>query len=181
MEVIRKTVAGDQNGRKIQETAFWDFFWLDFDLVVLLILYCQGFFGHSQLVEGTGGGGVELFGTIPCNSFIWPSINLKLGASIGMSRKYSHTKIAELFLEMTSQWCNFLFLQLLCFLFDFAQILHRDASWYNKQNYKILLRLIEKWRHKTSSLILRTRFGKYPSKNVLPWQYEALYLLNFCA
>ena len=43
------------------------FFWLDFDLVVLLIPYCQGFFGHSQLGEGGGGG---LFGTIPCNSFI---------------------------------------------------------------------------------------------------------------
>ena len=54
---------------------------------------------------------------------------------------------------MTSQW-------LLCLLSDFAQILHRDAAWYSKQTYKILLRLIEKWRYKWSSLILRTQFVK---------------------
>ena len=59
---------------------------------------------------------------------------------------------------------------------DFAHILHRDASWYNKQKYKILLRLIEKWRH--SDVI--TDFEdpicqKYPLKIMLPRQYEALY------
>ena len=97
-----------------------------------------GLFGHSQ-PRG-------VFGTTPCNSFIWPSINLKLGTSIGMSKKYSQ-KIAELLLKMTWQWRHLPFLQLLSFLSDFVQIFYRDAYWYNKQKYKILLRLIEKWRH----------------------------------
>ena len=107
-----------------------------------------GLFGHSQP------GGVN------CNSFIWPSINLKLGTSISMGKNYLHTKIGELFLEMTSQWRHFSFFQLLCFFSYFAQIWYRDASWYNKQKYKILLRLIEKWRHGDLTLILRTRFGE---------------------
>ena len=84
-----------------------------------LTLSCPGLVGHSQPGEGSN---------TPCNSFIWPSINLKLGTSIGMS-KNAHTQTAELCLEMTWQWCHFPFLQLLCFLSDFAQILHRDASW----------------------------------------------------
>ena len=84
--------------------------------------------------------------------------------------------MAELFLEMTAQWCHFPFFATFCFLSDFAQIVHKDSYWYNKQKYKILLRLIEKWRHNDvindfENLICQ----KYPSKNVLPWQYEALY------
>ena len=63
-----------------------------------------------------------------------------------MSKKYSQ-KIAELLLEMMCNDVIFHFLQLLCFLSDFAQILYRDAYWYNKQKYKILLRFIKKWRH----------------------------------
>ena len=137
-------------------------------MIILLTLSCPGFFRSFSARR--------VFGTTQCNSFIWPSINLKLGTSIGMSKKYSHTKIIELFLEMTSQWRHFPFFQLLCFSSDFAQILYRDASWYNKQKYKILLKLIEKWRH--NDVITDSEDSmcqEYPSKNVLPWQYEALY------
>ena len=42
---------------------------------------------------------------------------------------------------------SFSFLQLLCFLSDFAQILYRDAFCYYKQKYKVLLGLIAKWCH----------------------------------
>ena len=88
-----------------------------------------------------------------------------------MSKKYTQ-KIAELFLEMTSSP----FLQLPCFLSDFAQILYRDASWYNKQKYKILLRLIEKLHHIDVIADFEDPIcQKYPSKNVLQWKYEALY------
>ena len=34
-----------------------------------------------------------MFGTTPCNSFFLPSVNLRLGTLIGMSKNYSHTKV----------------------------------------------------------------------------------------
>ena len=47
---------------------------------------------------------------------------------------------------------------------------------YSKQKYKILLRLIEEWRHNDVIIDFEDPIcQKYPSKNVLPWQYEALY------
>ena len=68
-------------------------------------------------------------------------------------------------------FCNFF-----VFCLILAQILHRDASWYNKQKYKILSRLIEKLRHNDVITDFEDPIcQKYPSKNVLPWQYEALY------
>ena len=71
---------------------------------------------------------------------------------------------------------SFPYLQLLCFLSDFVQILNRYASLYNKQKYKILLRLIEKWRHNDVITDFEDPIClKYPSKNALLWQYEELY------
>ena len=50
-----------------------------------------------------------MFGTTSCNSFIWPSINLKLGTSIGMTKKYSHWAIFRNDITMMSFpiFCNF--------------------------------------------------------------------------
>ena len=126
-----------------------------------------GIFGHSQ-PRG-------VFGTTPCNSFIWPSINLKLGTSIGMSKKYSQ-KIAELLLEMTcndviSHFCNF-FVSCPIFLKFCTEMLIGITN----KNTKFCWDWLRNDVTITSSLILRTQFvRKYPSKNVLPWQYEALY------
>ena len=61
---------------------------------------------------------------------------------------------------MTSQDIISQFLQLLCFLTDFAQILHRDASSYNKQNAKFCWDWLRNDVTMMSSLILRTRFVK---------------------
>ena len=57
----------------------------------------------------------RVFGTTLCYSFIWPSINLKLGTSIRMTKSYSHTKkcwaIFRNDVTMTSFciFCNFIF------------------------------------------------------------------------
>ena len=56
---------------------------LSCDLGSNLTLSCPGF-----LVILSPGG----LGTTPCYSFIWPSISLKLGTSIGMAENYSHMK-----------------------------------------------------------------------------------------
>ena len=106
------------------------------------------FYGHSEP------------GTTPCNSFIWPSLNLKLVTSIGMSKNYSHTKTCwAIFLNdvtMTSFPIFFNF-------FVSCLILRKFST-------EMLLAITNKstkfcwdWLRNdvtvTSSLILRIRFG----------------------
>ena len=53
---------------------------------------------------------------------------------------------------------------------DFAEIWYKDTNWHFKQNYKILLRLIDKLRHCDVITVLKDSiFPKRSSEKVLPW------------
>ena len=102
-----------------------------------------------------------VFGSTPCNSFIWPSINLKLGTSIGMSKKYSHTKNCEAIFRNDVTMTSF---PIFCNFFVSCPILLKFCTemplGISNKNTKFCWDWLRSDVTVTSSLILRTRFVK---------------------